>query len=308
MATIPESFQDLVDGPPVAALTTVMSDGYPQTTVVWCNSERPYMLVNTMRGFLKERNMRRDHVVTLFCFDPRQPLRSLEVRGRVMEMTEVGAMEHLDHLSMLYTGAAPYFGACVPAALKEKETPVLCRILPRRVVTLDATRPRRAGEPSMSAPAQSRWPGHIAPGTPLPSGCPIPDSHRDLLIRPLHAVLTTMMPDGQPQSSLVWCDDDGACARINTTVERQKGRNMLANPRVSLLVVDPEDTARYLSIRGDVEIIEEGALRHLDELTRRYTAHPRFYGCVYPLEQQARETRIIVRIHARRITLDAIHK
>jgi PPOX class probable F420-dependent enzyme len=137
---IPESHRDLLDGPRVAALTTVMPDGQPQTTVVWCNFDGTHVLVNTMRGFRKERNMRRNPKVTLLCYDPRNPLRSLEVRGTVEEMTETGAMEHLDRLSELYVGRSPYFGACVPAELKEQETPVLCRIRPTRVVTLDATR------------------------------------------------------------------------------------------------------------------------------------------------------------------------
>jgi PPOX class probable F420-dependent enzyme len=136
---------------------------------------------------------------------------------------------------------------------------------------------------------------------------PVPDSHLDLLTRPIHGVLTTMIADGQPHSSLVWCDYDGVCARVNTTRQREKGRNMLANPKVSLLVVDPENTARYLEIRGEVELIEDGALEHLDELTRHYTAHPHYYGSIYPVEQQAQETRIICRIHATKITLDAIH-
>jgi PPOX class probable F420-dependent enzyme len=136
----------------------------------------------------------------------------------------------------------------------------------------------------------------------------IPDSHRDLLTQPIHGVLTTMMPDGQPQSSLVWCDEDGACARVNTTRERQKGKNMLANPKVSLLIVDPEDTTRYIAIRGDAELVEAGALDHLDQLTRHYTGHPRFYGYVYPAVQQQLETRIICRIHATKITLDAVHR
>ena len=136
---------------------------------------------------------------------------------------------------------------------------------------------------------------------------PVPTSHLDLLTRPLSAVLTTMMPDGQPQSSLVWCDYDGECACVNTTRERQKGRNMAANPRVSLLVVDPTNTGRYLEIRGDVELVEQGAVEHLDKLTRDYTVHPRFYGNVYPEGQATQETRIIGRIHAVKITLDAIH-
>jgi PPOX class probable F420-dependent enzyme len=137
---------------------------------------------------------------------------------------------------------------------------------------------------------------------------PLPSSHLNLLTHPVHGVLTTMLHDGQPQSTLVWCDYDGECARVNTTRERQKGRNMAANPRVSLLVVDPDDTSRYVEIRGHAELLEAGAIEHLDQLTRQYTRHPCFYGHVYPPEQEARETRIICRIHATRITLDAIHR
>jgi PPOX class probable F420-dependent enzyme len=146
--------------------------------------------------------------------------------------------------------------------------------------------------------------------TPIESDTvPIPASHQDLLARPICGVLTTMDADGAPESSLVWADVDPVtgCARVNTTLERRKGRNLLADPRVSLLIVDPEDTARFIQIRGDAELVTAGALDHLDMLTRAYTRHARYYGCIYPLEQQARETRVICRIHARRITLDAIH-
>lgn len=146
-----------------------------------------------------------------------------------------------------------------------------------------------------------------APPRVAPRDVALPASHIDLLSRPICGVLTTMLPGGQPQSSLVWVDHDGECARFNTTLERQKGRNLRGNPRVSLLIVDPEDTARYIQIRGDAELLTEGAVEHLDALTRKYTRHPRFYGFVYPLERQTRETRVIGRIHARRITLDAIH-
>jgi len=137
---------------------------------------------------------------------------------------------------------------------------------------------------------------------------PIPPSHLDLLTRPIHGVLTTLMPDGQPQSSLVWCDFDSECAQVNTSLERQKGRNLLSNPKVSLLIVDPEDTSRYMEIRGAAELVEEAALEHLDQITRQYTRHPQYYGYVFPLEKRERETRVICRIHAKKITLDAIHK
>lgn len=135
----------------------------------------------------------------------------------------------------------------------------------------------------------------------------IPASHADLLARAVPGVLTTLAPDGRPQSSLVWVDTDGDCALVNTSLERLKGRNLRRDRRLSLLVVDPDNTARFMQIRGTAELITSGAEAHLDRLTRKYTPHPMFYGFVYPESQRARETRVIVRIHARRITLDAIH-
>lgn len=136
----------------------------------------------------------------------------------------------------------------------------------------------------------------------------IPESHKDLINEPICAVLTTMMPDGQPQSSLVWCDYDGECVLINTTRQRQKGKNMTNQPKVSLLVIDPKDAGRWIEVRGEVEIIEEGALRHLDEITRHYTTNPCYYGYIYPEEQRGKETRIICRIKPKKVNLDAIHK
>lgn len=143
--------------------------------------------------------------------------------------------------------------------------------------------------------------------TVAPATLPVPPSHLDLLTRPVCGVLTTMGADGQPRSSLVWVDHDGVCATVNTTLERRKGRDLRVNPKVSLLVVDPDNPSRFIQIRGDAELVRDGALDHLDALTSKYTRHPRYYGFIYPIEQRARETRIICRVHARRITLDAIH-
>jgi predicted pyridoxine 5'-phosphate oxidase superfamily flavin-nucleotide-binding protein len=89
-AFVPDSHRDLLDCPPVAALTTLMPDGSPHTTPVWCEFDGVHVPVNTMRGFLKERNMRRNPRVTLLCYDPAQTLRSLEARVRVIEMTRRG--------------------------------------------------------------------------------------------------------------------------------------------------------------------------------------------------------------------------
>lgn len=139
-AEIPASHRDLVDCPAVAALTTVSTDGYPHTSVVWCDFDGEYLRINTMRGFVKDRNMRRNPRVTLLCFDPRKPLRYLEVRGRVIEITETGARQHLDHLASRYAGRPiRFFGDAIPARFADTETPVIFRIRPTHVVAVDAT-------------------------------------------------------------------------------------------------------------------------------------------------------------------------
>ena len=295
---IPASHRDLAQCPPVAALSTVMPDGYPQTSVVWCDFDGQCVRVNTMRGFAKERNMRRNPRVTLLCYDPRRPLRYLEVRGTVAEMTEAGAAGHLDALASKYAGRpVRFFGDIIPASFAETETPVLCRIRPAHIVALDATGPaRRDGEEGKQTT------GAIAAGT-----LPIPPSHLDLLTRPICGVFTTLGPGGQPQSTVVWAGLDRGCALVNTALERQKGRNLLGNQKVSLLLVDPGNTSRFIQIRGDAELVTQGAHEHLDALTRKSTGHPRYYGCIHPEAQRLRETRVICRIHPRRITLDAIH-
>ena len=132
-ATIPGSHKNLLKDPICAALTTVMPDGQPQTTVVWCNYDGKHVLINTMRGFRKEKNMRINPKVTLLVFNPQNPLRYIEVRGEV-QLTDEGAMEHLNELSQLYTGKSQYFGEVVPLDLKERETPVKGIITPKRVI------------------------------------------------------------------------------------------------------------------------------------------------------------------------------
>jgi PPOX class probable F420-dependent enzyme len=137
----------------------------------------------------------------------------------------------------------------------------------------------------------------------------IPSTHLDLFQKPVHGVLTTIMPDGAPQSSIVWVDYDGEHLLINTTLERQKGRNMAANPKVTLLVIDPQDTSRWIEVRGQVEeMTSDGAEAHADRLTQRYTGKQYFYRDIYPTEQKDKETRVIVKIEPRKVSLDAIFR
>jgi PPOX class probable F420-dependent enzyme len=134
-ATIPDSHRDLIEGPLSVVLTTVMPDGQPQSTVVWCDYDGTHIRINTMSRFQKAKNMRANPKVTIVAYERDRPLRNIEVRGTVVEMTEEGAEQHLDGLGELYLGKSPYFGEVIDAKYKEQETPVLCKIAPTRVIT-----------------------------------------------------------------------------------------------------------------------------------------------------------------------------
>ena len=132
---IPDSHRGLFDGYACIALTTIMPDGQPQTTPVWCNLDGSYVLTNTMRGFRKEKNMRSNPRVTLLAFNPKQPLHNIEIRGTVVEMTEEGALEHLDQLTQLYMHRpdARFFGDSIDAGLQATYIPMKVKIAPMSI-------------------------------------------------------------------------------------------------------------------------------------------------------------------------------
>jgi PPOX class probable F420-dependent enzyme len=135
MKRIPESHLELIDGPYTVALSTVMPDGQPQTTPIWCNHKGDFIFINVMKGFRKEKNMRLNPKVSLLVYDPKNPLHNIEIRGLVIEMTEDGAVEHLDELTRLYLGKpdAKFFGDSIPAELQSRYTPVRIKISPTHI-------------------------------------------------------------------------------------------------------------------------------------------------------------------------------
>jgi PPOX class probable F420-dependent enzyme len=105
MATmIPETFQDLLQKKAFAHLATVMADGSPQVTPVWCDFDGTHIRINSAKGRVKDKNMRRRPQVALAIQDPDNPYRYLAVRGRVEEITEAEADAHIDALSKKYLG------------------------------------------------------------------------------------------------------------------------------------------------------------------------------------------------------------
>jgi PPOX class probable F420-dependent enzyme len=108
----------------------------------------------------------------------------------------------------------------------------------------------------------------------------LPDGLLDLLRKPSPCFLTTLMPDGSPQTTMTWVDTDGDHVVINTVQTHLKVKNVSRDPRVSVAVCDPANFSRYFAVRGRVvKMTTEGGAEHIDVLSRRYTGGPyAWYG------------------------------
>ncbi|HEY6211888.1 MAG TPA: PPOX class F420-dependent oxidoreductase [Vicinamibacterales bacterium] len=105
---IPDKFMDLFKKTAFANLATLNVDGSPQVTPVWCDFDGTNIIVNTARGRVKDRNLRREPRVALSILDPENPYRYLGVQGRVVEMTENGADAHIDKMAKKYLNKDTY--------------------------------------------------------------------------------------------------------------------------------------------------------------------------------------------------------
>lgn len=110
------------------------------------------------------------------------------------------------------------------------------------------------------------------------------------------ASVATLMPDGSPQVAPVWVDREGDTVVINTTVTRQRYRNIKRDPRVALCIFDQNDPYSKVLIRGKVaEITKAGAEDHIDKLSMKY--HGRKYDW-----HKADDPRVIIRIEPEHVT------
>ena len=105
---IPENYRDLFQKRAFGSLATLMPDGRPQVTPVWIDLEGDRLVVNSAKGRAKDKNMRRDPRVSVAVIDPDNPYRYLEVRGRVVEVTEKGADQHIDKMAKKYLDKDKY--------------------------------------------------------------------------------------------------------------------------------------------------------------------------------------------------------
>ncbi len=108
----------------------------------------------------------------------------------------------------------------------------------------------------------------------------LPEGFLALLRKPSPCFLTTLMPDGSPQTTMTWVDTDGEHVVINTVDTHLKMKNIRRDPRVSVAVSDPANPASYYAIRGRVvKETTDGGVEHIEALSRRYTGKPyAWYG------------------------------
>ena len=126
MASV-DQYRDLFEKKGFAHLATVGADGTPQVTPVWVDFDGTHVRVNTARGRVKDRNLKANTRVALSIKDPENPYRYVQVQGRVTDMIEQGADDHIDALARKYLGKDKYPGR------KAGEVRVLVKIAPERV-------------------------------------------------------------------------------------------------------------------------------------------------------------------------------
>lgn len=129
-ATTPASHADIIDGKNLAHVATLMPDGSPQSTPVWIDREGDLIVFNTAEGRQKARNLDRDGRVALSIHDASNPYRYIQIRGKVVEKTFVGADAHIDKLAKKYLGVEVYPGH----APDQKR--VIYRVRPEHIQTM----------------------------------------------------------------------------------------------------------------------------------------------------------------------------
>jgi PPOX class probable F420-dependent enzyme len=127
---IPEEYADLLEKQAFGNLGTLMKDGSPQVTPVWVDYDGKYVRINSAKGRVKDKNMRRDPRVSIALQDPANPYRYLEIRGKVVEITEKGADDHINKLAKKYLGKDIY------PFRQPGEVRVLYRIEPEKVSSM----------------------------------------------------------------------------------------------------------------------------------------------------------------------------
>src|ERR1700742_4836421 len=104
--TLPSGLLDLLREASPCFISTTMADGSPQLTQTWVDTDGVHILINTVDGFQKVKNIRRDPRVAVAVSDPSNPSRYFSVRGEVVNITSEGGADHIESLAQRYLGTA----------------------------------------------------------------------------------------------------------------------------------------------------------------------------------------------------------
>lgn len=121
------------------------------------------------------------------------------------------------------------------------------------------------------------------------------EKQREFLEQPYVGELTTLRNDGSPHTTVVWVDTDTDVVMFNTAVGRAKERHIRRDPRVSLIVVDPGNAYKWISVSGEAELTTDGADEQIDKLAKKYLGKDE-----YPWRNPA-ETRVKVFIEPEKV-------
>ncbi len=108
---LPDELLDLLREASTCYIATTMPDGSPQLTQTWVDTDGEHIVINTVEGYQKTRNIERDPRVAVTISDPDNPSRYFGVRGSVVAMSAEGGAEHIEALAQRYMGGPyPWFG------------------------------------------------------------------------------------------------------------------------------------------------------------------------------------------------------
>ena len=129
----------------------------------------------------------------------------------------------------------------------------------------------------------------------------IPENLQELLRQPIVVAFATVNPDGQPQVTPVWASLEGDEVWINSAVGRRKDKNVRANPKVTVLAIDPQNSFNWVEIRGEVVAFDESeaALAHINKLSGIYAGNDDYYS--FNPEGRGKERRVIYKIKPTRV-------
>lgn len=96
------------------------------------------------------------------------------------------------------------------------------------------------------------------------------DQRRFLDENPFVGTVTTLREDGSPHSTIVWVDVEDGKVSFNTATGRAKPKHLEHDPRASVLVVDPNNTHKWVAVSGRAEVTEQGADEQIDKLAKKY--------------------------------------